>query len=49
MPADKTVDQKFGKHCLEQLNLLIFYEDDTLSEVSNSSFKKLSAAELGTC
>lgn len=49
IPADKTVEQKFGKLCLEQLNLLIFYEVTTLSEVHNSIFGKFSAAEPGTC
>lgn len=28
---------------------MIFYEDDTLSEVPNNIFRKLSAAEPGTC
>lgn len=43
------LDQKFGKLCLEQLNLLILYEDDTVTKVPNSIFRKLSAAEPGTC
>lgn len=34
---------------MEQLNLTIFYEEDALSEVPNSPFSTLSAAEPGTC
>lgn len=46
--ADKTLDQKLGKLCLERLNLILFFENDTLTEVPNSISRKASTAEIGT-